>query len=135
MIAEANLASPAMSASRIDMERRTHIVAIKLGVVVDAVSRRNSIVVVAQGNECAWCGTADIQVGTVLALFVLAGSFAEEIFVASSVPLALCHGNDRIEQYLEIGLCLSSAERCHGSGKMTSGRESHDSDIVTVDFP
>ena len=135
MVLEADVAAPAVTAGRIDVERGTDIVAIEFHVVVDTICRRHRRVVVAQGYERSWRGTGDVHVGGIPLLVFLAVVVAKEVAEAAFVTIALHHRYHGIEEYLEVGFCVAGALGGYGGRQMSAGREAHDSDIVERDVP
>ena len=91
MIAEANLATPTVAATRINVERTTNVIAVQLCVEVYTISWWNSIVVVAECNESAWSHAAYVHVSTVFLLVTLAWIFTKEVLTTSVVSVTFHH--------------------------------------------
>ena len=91
MVAEANLATPTVAATRINVERTTNVIAVQLGVEVYTISWWNSIVVVAECYESAWSNTAYVHISTVFLLVTLAWIFTKEVLTTSVVSVTFHH--------------------------------------------
>ena len=86
------------------MQRGRHVVAVALHVVVHAVGRHDGMVVVAQSNEGTGRDACHLHVGTVFILGFLLGILAQQVVVRALVGVGRIHGDDRIEENLEVGL-------------------------------
>ena len=61
------------------------------------------MVVVRQKQACTRRKARHLKVGTVLLLVLLMGVLAQQIVVRALMGVALHHGYDGIEEYLEVG--------------------------------
>ena len=113
MVLETHLGTPAVAARGIDVEASAHVVAIKLNVVVHTIGWRNGIVVVAQGNVGPWRGARHVHISAVFPLLSLADAISEQVGTRSLMAVAIHHGYNRIEKYLEVGARLALAVRSH----------------------
>ena len=106
MIFKRGFDAEAMSAVGEDEERGRHIVAIQFGVIVYAVDGQYHLVVVRQDDEGARCDTCYVHVGAIQLLVFLLCLFAQQIVVRFQVGICGYHGDDGVEENLEVGLRL-----------------------------
>ena len=103
--------APTMTAGGVDMYGGGHIVLVELLVVVEAVGSGHSLIIVAEGEEGARGGAVYLQVVAKFSLqstklflvFLIVGESTEEAIVRTHVGIAGIHGDDGIEEDLEVG--------------------------------
>ena len=108
---------------------------ITLEIIVCSIGRKNGMVVVAEHNESTGSDTGDLLVVAILTLEFLFRSLAKEIVVGAHVRETRIHGNDRIEENLEVGGSVATGVSGKGGGKMSTCRRTHDAHLVGVDVP
>ena len=108
---------------------------VQLFVVVDAVQWRHRTVVVCQSQEAARRVLVDVLLVAVLVDQFALGRLAQQVVARALVCGALFHGDDRIEQYLEVRCCLSCSMGSHRRSQVSACREAHDAYIVRIDVP
>ena len=139
MILEALAIAPAMTACGIDMDGGGYIVFVKLLIVVQAIGGRHSLVVIREGEEGTRGGAVHLQVVAEVCLQLtqvfLRVAIAQEVIVGPFVGKARIHRDNRIEENLEVRGCIARGMGGNSRSEMTSRREAHDADVVTVDMP
>ena len=91
MIAEANLATPTVAATRVNVERGADVVAVQLGIEIYTICWWNRIVIVAECNEGTWSYTAHVHISTVFLLVTLAWVSTKEVLTTSVVSVTFHH--------------------------------------------
>ena len=135
--------APAMTARGVDVDGGGHIVLVELLVVVEAVGSGHSLIIVAEGEEGARGGAVYLQVVAELGLealqlllvFLIVGELTKEAVVRAHVGIAGIHGDDGVEEDLEVGRSIARRMGGDGGGEVTASREAHDAHIVGVDVP
>ena len=124
-----------MTTVRINMQSSRNIVAIKLNVVVHAIDRQHSVVVVREEDAGTRSDTRHLKVGAILLFLLLAGILAKQIVVRTLMSIALHHCYDGIEQYLEIRLSVALRLCSYCRGKVSASRAAHETNILLIDMP
>lgn len=109
--------------------------AIQLHEVAGSIGRRHHSVVVAKKDERARRHARYVLVRAILFLVTLAGMLAQEVVERPLMSITFHHGNDRIEEYLEVGLGRSCALRGNHRGQMSACREAHHAHFIVVYAP
>ncbi len=103
LVGELVAESPAVSASRISVERSWHFVGEKCCVVVDAVGRGDGAVIGREHYEGLRCVGSDLKfVGIFLDEFIR-WVFTEKVYSGAHMGLLSVHADYGIEEYLEVG--------------------------------
>ena len=89
MIGKRGVHTPSVSARRIYVDRCRNVVAVQLGIIVDAVDGHNCMVVVRKQQAGTGRNARHLKVGTVLLLVLLMGVLAQQIVVRALMGVAL----------------------------------------------
>ena len=125
------------------MDRGGHVVFIELLIVIKTVGGGHSLVVVAEGEEGARGITVNLQFIAEFGLkssqfflvFLAVSEGAEEIVMRALMGETEIHGDDRIEENLEIGRSIARGMGGDGRGKVSTCREAHDAHIIRINMP
>ena len=115
------------------MDRGGHVVFIELLIVIKTVGGGHSLVVVAEGEEGARGIAVNLQLITEFGLkssqfflvFLAVSEGAEEIIMRALMGETEIHGDDRIEENLEVGRGIARGMGGDGRGKVSTCREAH----------
>ena len=109
--------------------------AVAFKIVVKAIGCRNCTVVVRKCNPCTRGCSCHLQVVRIQFLVFFPWVFSKEIIVRTFMCKARVHRYNRIEENLEVRLCISRAVCGDSAGKVPSCRGAHYSHFLNINIP
>ena len=121
MVVEILIETPSVPSCWIDMQGGWHVVAVAGQIIVHSIGGQYGMVVIAQRDKGSWCHAGHALVATVGSGLLFGGHPSEVVLHGALVGEGRIHGDDGIEEQLEVGggitLCLGG----DGGSQMPAG--------------
>ncbi len=124
-----------MPAGRINMKNCRNFILIQCQIVVNAIGRRNGIIIITiydEGTRCLFCHLFSLEYFSPARQKLL---FLTGYCERTHVGIRLIHRNHRIKQDLKLGRSSGLAWVANRRRQMTTGRRSHNTNIIWIQIP